>query len=109
MRKQIINWIKRQFEWHRLWRQLLDLTWISKVGRDCADTCRIASFKAFEAWVSAAQERYDASDLEGTNDAVRRASASFARLNDAFRKRLYALAQSARREEYRMRVAQLCQ
>lgn len=109
MRNQIINWIKRQFEWHRLRRQLLDLTWISKVGRDRADTCQMASFKAFEAWVSVAQERYDASDLEGTIDAVRRASASFVRLNDKARRRLYDLAQSARMQEYRMRVAQLCQ
>lgn len=109
MKIKITNWIKLRFEWYRVWWQVLDLAWISKVGRDRTEISRMASFKAFEAWVSVAQESYDSGELAATINAVGRASAMFDRLDDKNRLLLSNLARSARMEEYRMHVAQLCQ
>ncbi len=109
MIESLTNWFKRRLAWHRIWCQLEELSWLCKGGRTDADSRHLPDFKSLEAWVLLAHESYHASNLTETVDALEMANRAFERMT-AQRKAVLWLASAAlRKEEYFMRVANLCQ
>lgn len=107
--KFLLHWLARMLTWHDAWRQLQNLGYLARAGRNQTEICQSSSFKAFEAWVQEAQTAYDTSDLKTTIESLEKADATFGRLERHSKDVLIRQAAATRAQEYRMQVADCCQ
>ena len=109
MIKTFKNWLNRRLAWHRIWRQIQELSWITKGGRANPATRHLARFKSLEAWVSSAEDAYRRGDMEEAFQSLDMAMQSLDSMSEEHRGLLFQESARVRQEEYFLRVADLCQ